>query len=153
MNLIKEKLIEYLMDNPSLSEEVDYLPDSERYKIYTEQATQLTDREALEEIHATMTGSELMDFIEALASEVENERQRADGLSDTLDRMHEGSHEDSRIISHDENKDLERNSETLNSVFDIQSEIKEVLERQAMGVQTFESLKDLIEKFVEMDLE
>lgn len=96
---------------------------------------------------------EIFERIEELETDLINEIERADSFSDTLDRLHEGTHEDSRIISHDEYKDFERMGETLNSVIDIQSEIKEVLARQAMGVQTFESLKDLIEKFVEVDLE
>ena len=86
MNLIKEQLITYLMDNPSLTEEADYLPDAERYKIYKEQVSQLTDREALEEIYATMTGSELMDFIEELVSEVANEKKRATSLTNSIKR-------------------------------------------------------------------
>ena len=133
MNLIKEKLIEYLMDNPSLTEEVDYLPDSERYKIYTEQVNQLTDREALEEIHANMTGSEIMDFIEELVSDVENEKRRGDEQFDMAEQ-------------------LKNDIDALETVRAMQAELKEAVERQAMGVNTFEDVKELINNFIEADL-
>lgn len=89
MSLIKQKLIEYLINNPSLTEDADYLPDSKRYKIYTEQANQLTDREALEQIHASLEPSELMDFIEALASDCGRIGETINNLIDLQDDIRE----------------------------------------------------------------
>ena len=133
MNLIKQKLINYLMDNPSLSEEVDYLPDSERHKIYTEQVNQLTDREALEEIHANMTGSEIMDFIEELMNDVENERQRGDEQFDRAEQ-------------------LKNDIDALETVRAMQAELRDAMIRREMGIAIFEDIKALIDNFIEADI-
>lgn len=123
MNLIKEKLIEYLMDNPSLTEEADYLPDAERYKIYTEQVIQLTDREALEQIHARLEPSEIMDFIEELVSEVSNEKQRADEAVN----MYETTLSDCDASE-------EKLNNSLNIAIDYQDMMREAMERHNLGV-------------------
>ena len=123
MNLIKEKLIEYLMDNPSLTEEADYLPDAERYKIYTEQVIQLTDREALEQLHASLEPSELMDFIEELVSEVSNEKQRADEAVN----MYETTLSDCDASE-------EKLNNSLNIAIDYQDMMREAMERHNLGV-------------------
>lgn len=152
MNIIKERLINYLMDNPSLSEETDYLPDSERYKIYTEQVNAMYDREALEELHEILEPSELMDFIEALVSDIETERYRSDGLSDKLDTLYEGSHESDRIISQDEYKDYVRMGETLNSLIDLQDDIREDMDDKSNRGDVSEYTKNKIREFINMEL-
>ncbi len=51
MNYIKKtkaNLLDYYMTNPSLTEEIDYLSEGERLKIYTEQINQLSIQEVLE---------------------------------------------------------------------------------------------------------
>lgn len=142
MNLIKEKLIEYLMDNSSLTEEVDYLPDAERYKIYKEQVSQLTDREALEQFHASLEPSEIMDFIEELVSEVSNEKQRADEAVD----LYETALSETK-------KSEEKLNSLLNTAIDYQEMMKEAIARHNLGVAgQWEEFLAHAQAFIDEDL-
>ncbi len=52
---MKEKLLKYYLDNPCLSEPIDYLDDTCREKIYREQLSNLSEKDA-REIYESLTG-------------------------------------------------------------------------------------------------
>ncbi len=89
---------------------------------------------------------------ELLKEDLESERQRADELSDTLDRLHDGTHEDSRIIPHDEYKDFERMGETLNALIDLQDDIREDMNDKSNRGEISDYARNKIREFIDMEL-
>ena len=90
--------------------------------------------------------------LQILCEDLENERQRAEELSDKLDRLYEGSHESDRIISQDEYKDFERMGETLNSLIDLQDDIREDMNDKSNRGDVSEYVKNKIREFINMEL-
>ena len=87
-----------------------------------------------------------------LNEDLENERQRADELSDKLDRLYEGSHESDRIISQDEYKDYERMGETLNALIDLQDDIREDMNDKSNRGEISNYSRNKILEFLNMEL-
>jgi hypothetical protein len=49
MNTLRQALVDFFIRNPTLSEEVDCLPDNKRYEIYTEEISSMSDDDLIEE--------------------------------------------------------------------------------------------------------
>lgn len=49
MNTLRQALLDFFMDNPSLGVDEDYLPDRQRYKFYKEQIETMADDDLIEE--------------------------------------------------------------------------------------------------------
>jgi hypothetical protein len=98
------------------------------------------------------TKAELIAMVEELTQDFENEQKRADEFFDELEQLRDGSHVDHRLISHEEFKDLEDSANLVNDFLDIQDDFKQVIERQKMGVVTFESVEELIDKLIEIEV-
>jgi len=47
----RKRLIDYYMDNPCLSNEIDYLDNDKRLKNYTEQVSLMSDEDVREELN------------------------------------------------------------------------------------------------------
>lgn len=94
----------------------------------------------------------LMNRIRSLEQDLENERQRADELSDKLDRLYEGSHESDRIISKDEYNNYARMVEILNTLIDLQDDIREDMNDESNRGDVSEYVKNKIREFINMEL-
>ena len=94
----------------------------------------------------------LMNRIRSLEQDLENENQRADGLSDKLDRLYDGSHESDRIISQDEYKDYELMGSTINSLIDLQDDIREDMNDKSNRGDVSDYVKNKIREFINMEL-
>jgi hypothetical protein len=99
-----------------------------------------------------MTKAQLIEKLESLTDKYEEAVKRGDEFFDELEQYKDGSHPDSTLIDHDELKSLNDQASLINDVADVQFDIKDCILRQAMGVQTYEDLNELIMKFLEMDL-
>jgi hypothetical protein len=99
-----------------------------------------------------MTKAQLIEKLEELEADLANAIQRGDVFYDELEQYKDGSHPDSTLIDHAELKSLNAQASLINDVADVQYDIKDCILRQAMGVQTFEDLNELIMKFLEIDL-
>jgi hypothetical protein len=83
------------------------------------------------------TKAELIAMVEELTQDFKNEQKRADEFFDELEQL----------------RDLEDSaSYTLRDFLDIQDDFKQVIERQKMGVVTFESVEELIDKLLEIEV-
>lgn len=94
----------------------------------------------------------LVNRIRSLEQDLENEKQRADELSDKLDRLYDGSHESDKIISKDEYKDYTRMGETINNLISLQDDIREDMNDKSNRGDVSDYVKNKIREFINMEI-
>lgn len=87
------------------------------------------------------TKQSLLDRIEQLETDLANERERADTLSDELDQYKDDTHEYYTLVNRDDLTKYETNDELLNDMRCLQDKVRISRERRAMGVPCDEELQ------------